>query len=651
MTVRFRIDTVALATTEGEVHYAFPSDLTVLAGKTGVGKTTLLELIKFGFGGNAALADVARNHVHEVTLEVAIGDSRLQISRSLGTAKSKKVRVTDLTARERLPDHHIDATQPSLSTLLMTALGLPDDLKAAVTTKGSTNAGNRITFADIFSYLYVPQSAINREIARSGEGYYQPKRKAVFELLFGLTNPDIMKLRSEVNTLNGEIAEAEKEHQTVLTFLEDSNTTARLDAQNALDAAAAAQAAAEAEQMALRNAIDPITDRETQVLRDMLNDAEYGLAEARALVTHLTRQVGEYTAERRRVQTDLTRLQRMHDAGERLADIEFVVCPRCMQSLSNRSVPDTSCRVCLQPDPVQPSTPEQGGRYEILQLTDQLTEMHDHLEAIATQLEAARQAEVDRTQLVDALTAKIDARVAERLTPRLQAFSDAADRLAAARTQQEHLEQVLRQWDRADDLGLVVQRLQGEKDRILAEIQEAQEALDARKRDILDALNDEFQRAASELGIPGVQQATINRDSYLPMLNGQKYSTFSGPGGGIITATQVAYWTSLLNVALRDRQTRYPAFLLIDTPRLALQAESLAAALYRRIVGQADANPGRIQLIIADNELPAAYRSHYQEVHFTYEDPTIPTIPHPGPKAVQKLAGSTAGTEGRETAI
>ncbi|MEU5992807.1 AAA family ATPase [Spirillospora sp. NPDC047418] len=650
MTVRFRINTITLDTTEGEVHYAFPSDLTVLAGKTGVGKTTLLELIKFGFGGNAALADIARNHVREVTLEVAIGDSRLQISRSLDTPKSKKVHVTDLSARERLPDHHIDATQPSLNTLLMTGLGLPDDLKAAVTAKGSTNAGSRITFADIFAYLYVPQAAINREIARSGENYYQPKRKAVFELLFGLTNPDIMKLQSEVNSLNGKIAEAEKEHQTVLTFLRDSNTTARRDAQNALDTAVAAQAAAEAEQTNLRNAVDPITDRETQALRDMLNDAERGLAEARALVTHLTRQIGEYTVERRRVQTDLARLQRMHDAGERLADIEFVVCPRCMQSLSNRSVPDSSCRVCLQPDPVQASASERGGHYEILQLTDQLAEMDDHLAGISAQLEGARQAEVDRAQLVEALTAKIDARLAERLTPRLQAFSDAADRLAAARTQQQHLEQILRQWDRVDDLGSVVQRFQSDKERVLRAIREAQDAIDSRKREVLDALNDEFQRAASELGIPGVQRATINRDNYLPMLNGQKYSTFSGPGGGIITATQVAYWTSLLNVALRDRQTHYPAFLLIDTPRLALQAESLAAALYRRLVGQADANPGRIQLIIADNELPADYRRHYQEIHFTYQNPTIPTILHPGPNAVRKLVDSDAEAEGEDVA-
>lgn len=45
MTVAFRIDSVRLETSNGPVEYSFPGDLTVLAGQTGVGKTTLLELI------------------------------------------------------------------------------------------------------------------------------------------------------------------------------------------------------------------------------------------------------------------------------------------------------------------------------------------------------------------------------------------------------------------------------------------------------------------------------------------------------------------------------------------------------------------------------------------------------------------------------
>lgn len=654
MTTKFRIDAINLQTTEGMVRYTFPSELTVLAGRTGVGKTTLLELIKFGLGGKAVLADVALNHVETVTVDTSVGASRLQLSRSLDAAKQDIVRVTDLISQERMPDHRVSERAaikqyPSLNSLLMTALGLPDGMRAASSTKGSSQLGNRITFADVFAFLYIPQSAINQQIAHSEESYREPKRKAVFELLFGLTDTTILALQSQVNELNGKINSAVAEHEVVLAFLHDSDTTRRLEAERAFADALGEEETALAEQASLREGLAPSTDRETLVLRDLLNAAEISLAEARNVITDLSRQQGEYTAERRRVQTDINRLQRMHDAGERLAPIEFTACPRCMQSLTGRSVPPGSCRVCLLPDPISVIERPVTDQYESMQLTEQLIEMDDQLSVIAQQLVEVRQIIADREQLVRELTEKIDARTAERITPRLQAFSDAAARLTAARTRQQYLEQVLRQWDRVDDLDRVVQQLNQQRDGKFAEIDRARKALKSRREEILDALNEEFQETVAALGIPSVKTAGIDRTNYLPILNGRRYSKFSGPGGGIITATQVAYWLSLLTVALRDRLTLYPAFLMIDSPRLALHsAETVAAAVYDRLVRQADASRERafmqdpVQLIIADNELADTYRSAYPEINFSYDHPTISTIEHPGLDAVQLLAGGVS---------
>ncbi len=481
MTTRFRLDAVTLATTDGEVRYEYPSDLTVLAGPTGVGKTTLLELIKYGFGGDAVLAPVARQHVNDVTIDATVGAARLRIARSIDPVKRKTARVTDLITSERLPDHHLDTTQPSLNTLLLTALGLPDDMRAAARTGASRNAGARITFADVFSFLYVAQSEINRDIAHSQDSYREPKRKTVFELLFGLTNARILAMRSDLNRLNDEIAIAEKEHETVLTFLADSHTTGRQEAQQAISATIAVQLAAEAEQATLRDAIEPVTDRETHALRDLLTEAERGLADARAAVTDLIRDQAEYASERRRVQSDLARLRRMRDAGERLASIEFAVCPRCLQSLTDRDVPHGSCRVCLQADPVQAAADGATDQYEARQLADQLAEMDDQLHSIAQQLTATIQAVTDRELLVKSLTAEIDTRTAERITPRLQAFSDAAERLAAARAERKQLEVTLRQWDRADDLGTVAERLRADRERIRTAITTDQSNLDTRR--------------------------------------------------------------------------------------------------------------------------------------------------------------------------
>jgi hypothetical protein len=635
VTTRFRLDAVTLDTVEGRVHYPFPSDLTVLAGPTGVGKTTLLELVKFGFGGDGLLAPVVLQSVNDVTLDVSIGDSRLRLSRSIDERKRKNVRVVDLVTQERLPDHHLDTGQPNLNALLLNTLGFAEGMRAAARTGTSSNAGARITFNDIFTFLYVPQSEINRDIAHSQDSYRESKRKAVFELLFGLTDAEILAMRSRVNTLNAEVSKAEAERQAVLGFLRDSNTTGREEAEQAMAAAVAAEAEAEVARSALRETLDPVLDRETQTLRDLLTEAERGLADARATFGDITRHQTALTAERRRVQADLDRLHRMRDAGARLANIEFVVCPRCMQSLTTRDVPHGACRVCLQPDPATIDTGD--NQYEARQLADQLDEMDDQLAAISDQLVLTSAAIQDRERLVKELTARLDTRTIDRITPRLQAFSDASDRLATARAQQQQLELVLRQWDRVNDLVAAEDQLRTDREQLKAAVARAEEVLDARRREILDSLNEEFQSAVNTLGIPGVEQASIHPTTYLPLLNGQPFVAFSR-GGGIITATQVAYWTTLLTVALRRRDTAYPAFLLIDSPRLALNtAEGLSAALYRRMVTQSDIGRRRLQIIVADNELPAEYRREYAEIDFTYDHPTVSTVRHPGPAAVKTI--------------
>jgi len=131
MTARFRLDAVSLDTTEGTVTYQFPSALTVLAGPVGVGKSTLFELIKYGLGGNGELALVAVNNVRDVAVQLTVGDERFTLTRSLDPTKKNTVRVVDRITRERLPDHFVKDREPSINTLLLDALGLPAEMRAA----------------------------------------------------------------------------------------------------------------------------------------------------------------------------------------------------------------------------------------------------------------------------------------------------------------------------------------------------------------------------------------------------------------------------------------------------------------------------------------------------------------------------------------
>ena len=643
MTVRFRIESVRLDTASGPVNYEFPGDLTVLAGHTGVGKTTLLELIKYGLGGDGQLAPVARDHVTDVHVSVHVGQQRYQLSRGLDSARRATVRVVDLVTTDRLPDCTVGGEERPISTLLLGAMGLEAGLRAAARGSHSTRAGSEITFNDIFRFMYVPQSEMNRDIAASQENYLNPKRKSVFEILFGLTSGDLLQKRSRINTLRADIDAAEREAKIVTQFLTDTGLTSRMDALIELSAAQADEIAAKAALDGLQDRLADVVDRHTQVLRDLLSDAEHSNAEARSLASELKRQRNDYETERRRVKQDMDRLARMASAGLRLANIEFSICPRCTQRLDQRTVPAGTCPVCLQADIVSGIAVDD--QYESEQLGEQLGEIEYQLRLIEKQEREASEAVASKGELIASLTEEIDKRTADRVTPRLQAHADAAAKAAAAAERQKSIERVLLQWDRAEDLTQKTEALTTERVLLQREVAAAESRLAQRKTEIFNELNAEFQATVTDFGIPSIQLASIDPDTYLPILNGRPFREASN-AGGIITATQVAYWITLVTVAARRHDTFVPAFLLLDSPRLALNAEDdIAGQMYRRFSTQVAVTDERFQFIIADNELPSDPALNIAEVNFSYESPTISTVRHPGPAGVEPLSGD--GEEAR----
>lgn len=634
MTNKFRIERISLVTSGGNVEYVFPSDLTVLAGGVGVGKSTLFELIKHGIGGDALFADVVDKNVTSVSLELEIGARRLRLTRSTLSKESRRVRVLDLEHQDAVSDYYTDGDEASLSSLLMNAMDLPDDAKAAGAS--GTKQGNRITFNDVFKYMYIPQGEINEAIAGSGDSYYQPKRRAVFELLFDLTNAEILNLKSQINRVRGEWESADRESKVVFQFLADSNTPSRFDAEAALQDSVTRHDRADDQIRSIQAQTAPAIDRRTQTLRQLLGESEKALGDAQSSQLLLRQEQTDFERERTLLGRDIEQLERIRSAGSALASIEFAVCPRCMQDVRGRHVPQHSCRLCLQPDPVVGSSAEVS-TYEQDQLAGQKAEMDAQVIRVAQSIDEVREIIESREALIRDLTSQIQERTEERITPQLQAYADATAFKAEALAQQRELEKTLNQWDRADDLEQHASDLKKSIESFKANLNVAGSVLESRRDEVFEEIDAEFMSIVADVHIPGVSSARLDRASFLPLLNGRKFHEFAPPGG-VRTATQVAYWVALMNVALRRRETHFPAFLLMDSPRTSLNDnDELSAALYRRLVTMADAAEGRVQVVIADNELPAAYRRDYAQIDFDYDHPTVPTVPHPGLDAVVRI--------------
>jgi DNA repair exonuclease SbcCD ATPase subunit len=63
----------------------FTQGLNVIVGPYGSGKTSLLELIKYGLGGTARLSDAVKDGVTSIALEVNLGGTTYLLDRDIGS--------------------------------------------------------------------------------------------------------------------------------------------------------------------------------------------------------------------------------------------------------------------------------------------------------------------------------------------------------------------------------------------------------------------------------------------------------------------------------------------------------------------------------------------------------------------------------------
>lgn len=643
MTTRFRIDRILIDSLQGEIEYNLPSPLTVFAGGVGVGKSTLFELIKYGLGGRGLLADVVRSNVTSISLDIAVGVENLRLVRTVSAGKiSRKVFVFDLNTQASIGDLSADGSgADSISSLLLTSMGLPDDVKAAPKVSTSTNQGAKITFNDVFRYMYISQGDINEQIAASSDNYYQPKRKAVFELLFDLTNREILEKRSKLARVRGEWEVADREHQLALRFLSDTKTRTRQEVEATLERIVSTRDAATREIETIRASIDASADREERTLRELLSDSETRVLEAETQLAILRQQRSDFDRERNRIEGDIEKVKRTTSATESLSGIEFVTCPRCLQGISERGHSRDVCPLCLQVDPMAENADIADVRMErdMEHLVGQIGELGAQIGAIDVALNDVSEALDARLALRSSLSEKLRGKGSIQMGDAIQQFADATKVVAESDVLRNELEKTLIQWDRADDLFESALSLRGEIDDLTRKIDEEETILGERRDELLSELSLEFDRVVAEVGIPGVEDASISGSTYLPVINGQSFDKFS-PVGGVRTAVQVSYWVTLLNVSLRRRDTWYPAFMLLDSPRTSLNNDDdLSAALYKLLVTAADVAEDRVQMVIGDNELPATYRGAYAQIDFSYERPAISTVRHPGRDAVTTIGG------------
>lgn len=636
MTRRFQFRELTLYAPDRHYTYQFVPGVNLIVGPVGSGKTSLLELLKYALGGSAVLSPAVQETVVAASVAVEIGRRSIVLLREVGSTTV----TTHSSEGEQLGVHSIAAgrSNPPISDALLEWLDLPA-LRVPRSRRRPTSASSRLSFFDVYAYLYLSQTEIDRSVVAHLDSNRDPKRRATFELLYGLSNATLLDLDVQRGELTEERANEQRRLDSIRAFLAAAGQPNREQIRRQRELAAASVEVAQATLRALRldaRSSSHIADSGRQLLRQLqaTQDLEReDLAETVAGADRLRSLAAQ-------LDLDAQRIEKAISADEVMSGLEFRVCPRCLQPLEQHRVEQGACYLCLQVEDQVDLRARLEDELRRVQL--QRLETVDLLSEDERAIAELRSSTESRAAEIEHVREEIDRASAEFVSPRFAAIEETSTDIGRLAAQLDDFGRIGRLWD---EYGAVESRIR-ELDRRLEDI-------GARMEEARAGLNDGVERVATlatlfaeileQFQLPWLETATIDLQTYLPIVNGRSFEELSS--GGMKTLVNDAYHLASLRYALAYADSLLPLIQVIDSPRKNLgsgpEDRVLSTNLYRRIRALQDAFGDTFQIIIADNDVPEI-AAGFPSIELSYEEPSIPFQVHPGPDQVETIGGAQA---------
>jgi AAA domain len=624
-----RIESVRLIAAERSYEWKFEPGVNIVVGPVGVGKTSLLELIHWGLGGTARLSGAVEAVGRQLALTVRIGEQRLMLLRGI-RHKKNQVAVHDV---EGSPITVLRVGQPaeanSVSKFLLDQLKVPA-VRVPRSRRNPAGKHTTVSFNDLYSYMYLPQTEIDRSTINHLEGVRDPKRRSTFEVIYGLIDAEMAKLQVEIGNLSEEISRAKSSIAEIEQFVE----ALELPAIEVLE-----------ERLQSSERVLSLRERELADVRDGMRGV--GLAgSSRRRVEDLAAELNAALSDREAAATQCEELERLTSqialdeqrtvrsmmAGTELAGIEYRACPRCLQDVSQREAPEGTCVLCHQQEPESLLTVTLEDELERLRRQQRESEV---LLADARGEDALLKKRVQEleTSLTAARTAA-DREAEDAVAPFVDQVGALSTEIGELRARLDGDQEGLRLHVELERRRTMLQKLvdrQAKLGSLLDQEKERQQLALAR----VDELSIAFDEILQSLQLPWYEPSYIDPKNYLPMVGGKKLEDLSS--GGMKVLVNDSYFLAGLAYALRvPEETHLPSLMVIDSPMKNFGAGeddlSYSHRLYRWLWAlQKERGANRFQLIIADNEIPAE-AEEFNIRRLSYEEPLIDDLPHPGPK-------------------
>lgn len=602
--------------------------LSVVAGPTNTGKTSVLRFVNYCLGGSdyPDNAEVVRQ-VRSAIIDTTGPDGWLVLERGIGAANVTVSRRQPGTGSD--PDLEARPVEPtgapaSVSQLLLATVGLQDvQLKEAPTQAASGT--DPLSFRDLmWLCLFLNERIGSAQLLHETNTMKQLKLRQVVDAVFGVHDDDGADLARRLQAARGALQEARRDADRLREFV----------GQQQPQPVEALRADVEQTDRDIRDAdadLAALDGRETAAtgfaadLRSRHSTAALRAGRARALVRDRRSLVDRFASLRAQYADDVRKLTLLAEAASVFDQLSVTVCPACLSALDvSPAVVAGRCTLCahdVAAKSAEDGTDPEAGAAVVKSELRATKRRYEELTAFWQGLDAELAQLVESSEAADAAesaaAAAVDRAASGLITPY------AAEREAVLARRQAAL--VLR--DRAAG-GIRLWEGVAQRDALAAELAMRVEQLRAQgvgradrpgREQVIGKISARYAAVLREIGYPKIDQegepGPFIDDRLVPHARGRSHREASSGGQVLISLA----WILAVFETAYEEQAAHPGFLMIDTPSKNLGGKAddsefsdsaLIDRFYRHVIRWLEGPGVGAQVVIVDNTPPDFVAPH-----------------------------------------
>lgn len=510
----------------------FTPGLNIISGPIGSGKTSFIRLCRALCGNDfGLLPPEVRRNVAAVSGTLLLRDDEFTVVRPLTSTEDAMVDVVGPQTVLRLPAQKPRANAPlTYVAWLLDRLDLPR-LEVPQAPTNPLSPQTPVTVNDYFIYSNLSQDEIDTSVFGHRQHFKNVKRKYVFQIAYGLFSVQMARLQERYREIEVQIRTLRTEGGFFERFSKDTPWENRAALEASLRAEEERLATTEAAVRAI--AEDARESAEVSRLQEVLRGHDTTLADLHTRHAAEERAIDQLRRLLGQLETQNQRLTRAI-ADTVLVDYDFTLCPRCSAAVEPARRTDGTCYLCLQTPARTASRNDlikEQQRIDI-QISETAELMENHRTATEEILKRLAQAEEARRGTATELDYVTSSFVSSRTEEVARLAADRSESRERVRRYRDYLDL----YTRLDALTRDIATLEDEQAEVEVALAAAQSAVTGAEERIqfLEESMGIILREFKVVQFGPTPRVVIDRETYLPIVNGRSFDSISSHGINVL---------------------------------------------------------------------------------------------------------------------